>query len=81
MKTGRITSIDWESGSGIAIVYFDTGFCYAEAGPLFRSLADAFGDESATGQLVEYDVDDLGVMTYFAPTAEEQPSNGNGKAH
>lgn len=37
----------------------------ADAGPTFRALRSAFGEESPIGRTISYETDDLGLMLSF----------------
>lgn len=78
IRKGTIAGIEWERGSGLAMVGIDeetTGGTSrrvaipCDAGPTFRALRSAFGDEVA-GQEVLFTVDNLGVLEGFSPVEE-----------
>lgn len=70
--TGTIKRIIHERGSGIAVLVMsgDRSHVPSDAGPLFRALRDAFGDNSPVGRRIEFEPDALGVLMSFTPLAE-----------
>ncbi len=72
---GTIKRIVHEWGSGIAVLVMsgDRPFVPSGAGPLFRALRDAFGDNSPVGRRIEFETDSLGVLTAFTPVGECAP--------
>lgn len=72
---GRIQSITGQSMSGIACIHFEDGSSvFVESGFGMRQLAAAFDAENpgqfkdkVIGQVIEYEVDQFGVMAEFKP--------------
>jgi len=71
---GKIAALSWNYGSGIATVKFDDGSrVLVESGYGLRMFALVFGTlDGAIGQVIEYEVDDLGVMSSFSLPEESE---------
>jgi len=64
---GIICGFEITIGSGIALVCFEDGARVpVESGHGLRAFARAFGSlEAAVGEIIEYKVDEIGVMEAF----------------
>lgn len=72
---GTIKGIEHQMGSGMAVIHIQNDgeehakTLYADAGPLFRALRHAFPDGQVIEQMIDYEMDDmgLGMMAGFTP--------------
>lgn len=75
LKIGKILGIEYQKGSGLALVVLKTKQGVAkiptDAAPTFKAFADAFGTTAnALGQEIIYELDDLGVLKGFDVVGE-----------
>lgn len=64
--TGTIIGIRHAPMSGLATMQLDCGNYPCDAGPLFRSIQQAFGERGPIGQRIAFDADGV-MMTAFEP--------------
>ena len=74
MPRGRILRGRCPTGSGLMELDLETldGDTIitvpCESAPTLRALASAFGERPVVGEIIDYDVDERGVMTQFWPS-------------
>lgn len=68
-KMGTIVGFETNRRSGLATVFFEHGECaFVESGFGLRQFTAAFGRlRGAVGQPIQYEIDELGILTDFTP--------------
>ncbi len=67
---GTILGVQHTPMSGLATMIMDCGAYHCDAGPLFRSLHSAFGEQGPIGKAISFSVDAMGGMCGFDPVEE-----------
>ena len=67
---GTILAVQHTPMSGLAMMVMDCGTYHCDAGPLFRSLHNAFGEPGPIGKHISFSVDAMGGMCGFDPIGE-----------